>query len=151
MNPPCEDHRSYSVARNPDTVFLLGLLLISGTGQLIAGAPSGSVALLVPPWMLIAWSVTITLAAAIVLAGALWRGRDSTGLMVEAVGRVMLAPTSLAYALAVVASAGAEAGQVAALLVGLAVSSVWRIVQITRAIHGLRRDLTLLEQRQAES
>lgn len=122
--------------RNPDTIFLLGLLFAAGVGQLVSGAESGSVEALVPGWVLIGWSVTLTAGAGITLAGLLWP-RPITGLEVETVGRAMLGPSSLAYAFAVINAGGGSGALVAAILLGLAVSSVWRIHQIRRQLLNL--------------
>ncbi len=135
-------------SRNPDTVFLLALLLTAGAAQFATGAESGSVEALVPTWVLTAWSVLLTLASAVTLLGVCWRSRVS-GILIEAVGRVMLGPACLAYAIAVVVAAGiGGSAQVAGLLLGLCLSSAWRVVQIYRGIDAMRRTMSRISDRQ---
>lgn len=129
--------------RNPDTLFVLSLLLLAGLGQLASGAESGSVEELVPRWLLTGWALLLIGGAGISLTGLLWPGR-LTGLSIEAVGRSMLGPAALAYSVAVASVGGADAALVVALLLGLAAASFWRVHQIRLRLVRLRRDMTAL-------
>jgi len=129
-----------SMIRNPDTVFLLFLLLTAGLGQLVSGTESGSVAALVPRWVALGWALILTTGAGCTLAGVLWRSR-LTGLMVEGSGRIMLAPACLAYAVAILDADPGSGALPAALILALAASSTWRVVQIRRGVMDLQHVL----------
>lgn len=124
------------VGRNPDTVFLLSFLTVSGLTT-VNGATPGSVSEAVPPWIAITWAVILTAGAVVTLAGVLWRS-EVTGILIEAAGRVALAPTALAYAVAIYGAVGSEGAVPVGLLVGLTVSSAWRLRQIRKRIRWLR-------------
>lgn len=129
------------VSRNPDTVFVTTLLLVAGIGLLVAGVEPGSVQDLVPGWVAKVWAVIMSIAAALTLSGAMWP-RYVSGLLIEGVGRVMLGPASLAYAVAIGRAAGIEGGISMGLLVALALSSAWRVYQI---IQEIRRRIRLID------
>ena len=139
-----------SMIRNPDTVFLLTLLLVAGLGQLASGSESDSVSALVPHWVAIGWGVILTTGAGVTLAGVLWRSR-LTGLMVEAAGRIMLGPACLAYAVAIVEAAAWNGALPAGLCLALAASSVWRLVQIRRGVIDLQHILRTMTHAAAEA
>lgn len=132
-----------SDVRNPDTLYILSLLLLAGVGQLASGAESNSVEELVPEWLLTGWAVILILGAGISLLGLLWPGR-LTGLSIEVVGRSMLGPAALAYGVAVASVGGFDAALIVALLLGLAAASMWRVHQIRKRLVRLRHDMTAL-------
>lgn len=136
------------VTRNPDTVFLLALLLVTGLGQLASGTEPAAVEALVPSWMLMAWSGGLTASAGVTLAGIAWPGH-LTGLMIEAVGRIMLAPAATAYAVAIAVAAGPRGAILVGLLAALSAASVWRVWQIHRSIVGLRESVAALTEEQS--
>ena len=120
-------------ARHPDTVFLFGLCLLASVSQLLSGTDPGSVEALVPPALALGWNVLLLAGTLTTLTGVFWRTR-LTGVMLEAVGRVMFAPAALAYAIAVVAVAGWTGLLAALTFAGFAASSGWRIRQIMHAV-----------------
>lgn len=135
------------VSRNPDTIFVLALLLVSGVGILAAGVEPESVNALVAPWMALTWAILLTVGAGVTLLGVLWRS-PTDGLLIETVGRVVLAPAAAAYAVAVVVAAGVGAATVAGLLVALAASSAWRVRQIRAQLRHMRRVMEAIQHRQ---
>lgn len=134
-----------SDARNPDTLFLLSLLLLAGIGQLASGAESNTLEALLPPWLLLAWSLLLIAGSSVSLTGLMCRSR-LTGLSIEVVGRSMLGPASGAYGVAVAVVGGWDAALVVALLMGLTAASLWRVRQIVKRLHRLHRDMATLKE-----
>lgn len=123
-------------ARHPDTVFLLALCLFSGLLQL-SGAPSNSIATLLPTWLTASWAALLIVGAATTLAGVFWRNRV-TGLLLELAGRVCFAPAALIYSGAVIVVTGITGVLAAAPFLGFAASSLWRVTQIHASVVELR-------------
>ena len=140
-------HPPPPVSRNPDTIYVLALLLVSGVGILAAGVEPESVNALVKPWMALTWAILLTVGAGVTLLGVLWRS-PTDGLLIETVGRVVLAPAATAYAVAVVVAAGVGAATVAGLLLALAASSAWRVRQIRAQIRDMRAVMRAIQHRQ---
>lgn len=129
---------------NPDSVLLLALMAVTGFGSLLAGVEPESVTTLVPRWMAVAWGLTLATGAALTLLGVLWR-TETTGLLLEVAGRIALAPTTLAYVVALVAVGAATRGTLLiGILVGIVTASVWRLWQIRRTFKQAHRDLANL-------
>jgi hypothetical protein len=88
-------------ARNPDTIVLLASLAVAGLGLTLAGVPPFAVMILVPKPLALAWSAVLGVAAALALAGVLWRD-ELIGWSLEVGGRIGVACTTAAYAIALV-------------------------------------------------
>lgn len=116
--------------RNPDTIFLFGLCLLAGVGQISAGTGPGTVEALVPEWMALGWVVVLIVGAALVLAGTLWR--TDNGLYLDLIGRVMFGPAALAYAVALSTATNppGSAALAAAPFLGFAIACTVRAWQI---------------------
>lgn len=120
--------------RNPDTVFLFGLCLLAGAGQLGSDKPPGSVEVLVPTWLALAWAALLIFGAVLVLAGVLWR--NDNGLLIELPGRVMFGPAAIAYAVALSAASDdlVTSALAAAPFVGFGIACAVRAWQIFRRL-----------------
>ena len=141
--------QSHVPARSPDTLLLLAVLAVAGAVQIVTGTESGVVGALVHGWMATAWSIIFTLGAALALAGTLWRD-PITGPMIELVGRVMLGPTSAAYALALVVAAGPQGALVAGIYAALGLASGWRVWQVVREVRDVQDNLRTIARHQSE-
>lgn len=97
-------HNRHVYVSPPDTVFLMFLSATSGALSLTGLSASDAVQSIVPFWVGVAWGALLTLGAIIALIGIFWRD-PVTGLEIEAAGRWMLGPASVAYTVALVAYA----------------------------------------------
>lgn len=130
------DFRGRIPSRHPYQVWSLGFLAIGGLGAIIAPQPT-SIASLLPAWQRITWSALIVIAALIGLAAAWWRD-PATGLLAEQAGHAGLAGGAAAYAGALIIETGIRGLVVEAILLGLTVAAIRRIIDI-------REDLRKLE------
>lgn len=131
------DHRTYTNrprAHWGDTTFLLVLCVSSGVTQLLNDDPSEAASQLAPDWLVLVWSGLLTLGSAVTLVGTLWSA-PSRGFSVEFIGRAILAPASLAYAVAIVANGGLAAALAAAYVAGFGVlGSLTRVLELGSAM-----------------
>lgn len=117
-----------------DTWYLLGLIVLSTTGQVISGSFSQAITTTVPLWMAYTSSIMLALGASVTLAGAMWRGSNLTALQIEQVGRATLSFPAVGYAIAVLYYAHLNAGVSAALLMWLGVSCLFRAREIHKGL-----------------
>lgn len=82
----------------PDTLFLMGLCVLSGITQLLTPQ---NLLVNVPFYVSVAWSVLLTLGSATTLAGIFWKNLP-VGSLIEGAGRSMLWPASFAYGLVLI-------------------------------------------------
>jgi hypothetical protein len=120
----------------------IGLLLVSaivGTAILV-GPSNPDIVRVFPGWEALVWAWIVAASSVVGLAGCLWRGRASTGLMLEGAGMLISAAAVAWYVAAVLIGAGQvrSAGQ-AALTAGVwGAMNVWRTVQINFDLRALR-------------
>ena len=126
MPPQLRRHR----ATRLDTLYLLGLILLSTTGQIIFGTFSQAITTTVPLWMAYTSSALLALGAAITLLGSMWRGSNLTALQIEQIGRATLSFPAVGYAAAILYYAQLHAGITSALLIWLGVSCMLRAREI---------------------
>lgn len=84
-----------------DTLFLLAFCVVSALSQIFQPP---SIQALLPSWMIYFWSGILLIGALTSTVGHVWSKANPLslkGLLVEVAGRWMLAPTTLAYASAV--------------------------------------------------
>lgn len=117
-----------------DTYYLLGLILLSVSAQLLTGDFSMAVIESVPLWEVYLSTSLLLAATAITLIGVVWRGTNLVGLQIEQVGRVSLFFPSLGYGAALIWYAQLHAAVSAALLLWLAVSCLLRAHEIHVAL-----------------
>lgn len=95
--------------RDPRELMLLILCLMSGVSYLAGAEAPSSVEQVMPGWLLVAWYVSLTLAGVVGITGNLWPGALGTALLIRLSGQLLASGPAAAYALALVAFAGAAA------------------------------------------
>lgn len=85
-------------SRHPFEVYLLVLAAVSGVPLLLGKPNSGSVQDALPPAMTALWGAMLVLGSTLALAGLYWRGRRSTGLLMERTGLIGVGGAALVYA-----------------------------------------------------
>lgn len=130
------------LARHPDTVLLLGLLVFTATTTTLTGNLSPAVAKVAPLWLGLLWSGTFAIAGFLALLGAMWRD-PLVGWLLELVGRIGLAVTGLGFSLALIAGAS-DAGAAVAIgfVVGITISSGVRAWQVYKRLEEFRGALS---------
>jgi hypothetical protein len=122
-------------ANKEDTLILFFLIGFALTGQLITGEYSQAAEAAIPRPILITSIVLLALGSFFIMAGSLWRGRNSTALEIEVIGRVIVAPGAAAYALVITDAAGLSGGITIAFLIALSVTSIVRVRRIFSGAH----------------
>jgi hypothetical protein len=118
-----------------DTLILFFLIGFALAGQLITGNYSNAVEASIPkPWIIVS-IVFLALGSFFIMVGALWRGKNSVALEIEVIGRFMVGPSALAYAIVIADAAGLSGGISVAFLVALAATSLLRVFNIFRGVH----------------
>lgn len=138
------------IVRNPDTVFLLGMVLLAGLNQLLRddANPSNS-ARIVGDVVANAWAMSLAVTAALCIVGISTVDRI-LGWFLELIGRVVLMGSCLAYASLFVTSPAGQFNLSVALVLGLAMSSGWRIIQIIKDLKKQRRVVNILLEEQGQ-
>lgn len=134
------DTQRYS--RHPDTIVILGLCAVIGALQVLTAEIPASVLALVPFGVGVFWAVAFALAAGAVVLGAFWRD-PVEGWLIELVARIVLFTTAGSYTYAL-GSAITRPGSllIVGFMAGVTISSLARVVQITRRVRQYRADLT---------
>lgn len=109
-------------ARQPDTLFILAALAVSGVILTVTSELPGSVSEVVPRWAGMLWSICVSLAAGSSLAG-LYLKKPLNGLLAIMAGRFVLSGALFAYTIALVTAATTWGSAIIILLVaGIATS-----------------------------
>ena len=130
--------------RNPHQIFLLVLSVIAAVG-LIEGVTGSQIlddALSDPA--VSAWGAFLLIGSVTGLIGMWWK-RTWTGLVVERSGLFTVATAATIYSVLVIRAAP-EAAYTAFVHIAYAGSSYWRVVQITRRLRWVRRQVELLNE-----
>lgn len=127
-----------------DTYYLLGLILLSTTTQIITGDFSQAILATVPSWMAYTSTALLIIGTSVTLLGAAWKGSNLAALQIEMVGRVTLAFPALGYGCGVVYYAHLHAGLAAALLAWLSVSCLLRAHEIKVNVDDFYGDLVMM-------
>lgn len=117
-----------------DTYYLLGLIMLSVSAQLISGDFSQAVVDAVPHWEAYLSTTLLLAATCVTLVGVAWRGTNLAALQIEQIGRVTLAFPAFAYGCALLYYAHLHAGVSAALLFWLTISCALRVHEIRCAL-----------------
>lgn len=124
------DRLEQAVFRPPDTIYLLIIAILSGIAQFLGR--NKAVEQLVPLWIQIPWSIILVVGALVSLTGIFWT-RQPKGVLIEEAGRWMLWPSSLAYAVAVLAYSRNTLSCL--FIVGFSLICVIRILFIRRVLY----------------
>lgn len=117
-----------------DTYYLLGLILLSVSAQLITGDFSMAVIESVPMWEVYLSTSLLLAATSVTMVGVAWRGTNLAGLQIEQVGRISLFFPAFGYGVALLYYAQLHAAVSAALLLWLCVSCGLRAHEIRVAL-----------------
>lgn len=85
-------------SRHPFETYLLLLAAVSGLPLLFGRPNSASIAATLPPPLVAGWGAMLVLGSLLALVGLYWRGRKSTGLVLERTGLVGVGGASIVYA-----------------------------------------------------
>lgn len=149
-------HHLRPSARHPFEVYLLLLSIVSGLPILFGSPAPGSIEAAMPHWGVRVWGAGLALGAVVALLGVLKTRPDSkartvsvTGLVLEQVGLVMVASSTLLYVVVALVYVGVSAIVPIGIVAAYGISCLMRWVQIQRAIDlefRLRREATEGEQ-----
>lgn len=117
-----------------DTFYLLGLIMLSVSGQMLSGDFSTAITDTVPKWEAYTSTSALLLGTSVTLVGVAWRGSNLAALQIEQVGRVILAFPAFCYGIAVLYYAQWHAALTGALLLWLTASCALRWREIYCAI-----------------
>ena len=113
---------------DPRAVFILALSVFSGITALALNLAPGSLEQLMPTWAVVAWGALLTLGSAITLLGML--RQTVTGIILEQVGCIMVAATTVFYSGVVFYELGSQALQSVGIILAWGLSCVLRYVQL---------------------
>lgn len=113
---------------DPRAVFILVLSVFSGLTALALDAAPASLSALLPTWAVIGWGILLALGSAVTLAGML--RQTVNGIIVEQVGSIMVAATTIFYAGIAFWQLGADALQGVGIILAWGLSCIVRWVQL---------------------
>jgi hypothetical protein len=119
--------------RHPFELFTLFLCVITALPTVLRLTPEpSSINQALPPWLAIAWSITLLLGSMAALFGVYWR-RRATGLVMEQLGLAVTGAAALIYAgcILVVGSGGLVP---AGIIGGFGCACLWRWKDLQRII-----------------
>jgi hypothetical protein len=118
--------------RQPHQILLCLWCVIAGLVFVAGVAPTpGSIAALLPSWVLWIWYLLLTVGGIAGIVGAFWpRRRLYTGLQLERTSMIFLASGTAMYMIAMIGTAGARATGAAGFLAAWGAACVWRALQI---------------------
>lgn len=122
--------------RHPFQTFLLSLCVVSGIPLAFGVSTAQSIEATLPPWMAVSWGISLSVGAALGLAGSYWpRQRYAAALTLERVGLVIAGPAATVYAV-VIFVYGWPGGVVAGLItLAFGASCLKRAHDIGKVIH----------------
>lgn len=122
--------------RHPFQTFLLALCVVSGVPLVFGENTASSIAALLPHWMGASWGISLSLGAAIALAGSYWPRRNyATALTLERVGLVIVGPAAVVYALVILIYGGMGGATAALITLAFGASAIKRARDIGKVIH----------------
>lgn len=129
----------YRAGRHPFQRYTLGLCIV-GTLPLLLGEPtSGSIESSLPPPVVLAWGILLTLGCSTTLVGVFWPLREPitprsfvTALFLERLGLAIVWPTAFVYSGIIIAVTGWSGFLVAMLVVGFGWASRRRMRDCAR-------------------
>lgn len=101
-------------SRHPFETYLLLLAAVSGVPLMFGKPNSASIAATLPHTLVVGWGVMLVIGSTLALIGLYWRGRSSTGLVLERAGLIGVGGASVVYASSVMLSAPGFTGSFAA-------------------------------------
>ena len=113
---------------DPRAVFILALSVFSGITALALDVAPGTLEAAVPRWAVLGWGILLTLGSAITLAGML--RQSVTGIIVEQVGCITVAATTIFYSGVAFSVVGAEALQNIGIILAWGLSCILRWIQL---------------------
>lgn len=115
---------------DPRAVFILALSVFSGITAFALEVAPDSLHALLPDWAVFVWGALLTLGSVVTLAGMIMP--TVNGILIEQVGSVMVAATTIFYSVLALWTTGLEAIQVIGLVLawGLACAIRWGQLQI---------------------
>lgn len=122
-----------SARRHPYQVFLGALCVVAGMPTLFGGPKPGTLAHLMPEWMLYLWAATIVVGGAGVVAAAITRN-TLTALYVEGISQLPLCVVATLYAVTIAWVVGYHGLPAAAIVFGFAVAAGVRFYQIATTL-----------------
>lgn len=127
--------------RQPHQILLCVWCVIAGVLFVAGVAPTpGSIAALLPTWVLWIWYLLLTVGGSIGVVGSFWPRRNLyTGLQLERASMIFLATGTCMYMMAMIGAAGARATGAAGFLAAWGAACVWRALQINGDIQTLAK------------
>jgi len=123
--------------RHPFEVMLLVAALLCGILLLVADFRPPSIGIAMPPVIQVTWEVGLVVVGVGGLLGITWPGHLVTGIGIELGAMVLLGTTTAMYSIAVLFVSGRPALIAGAFIGAVAVSSLWRSLQILRDLRKL--------------
>lgn len=120
--------------RHPFQTFMLALCVASGIPLLFGRSNAGSINELLPSWLAVAWGVSLTVGAAVGLAGSYWRGSYANALTAERVGLILVGTAALIYGSLIFVFAGFTGAVAGCVTFGFGASCLRRSSDIGRVI-----------------
>lgn len=117
------------LVREPERVVLAAAIFLVGVASLLATQQPGTIAAVLPTWVLVEWAVTLTLGGAFTLAG-MFIGRR----LLERCGLALTVIGAFTYAAALVSQGGPRAWIVALAFLGITTCSCIRLA-VSTAVH----------------
>lgn len=118
---------------DPRAVFILALSVFTGVTTLALNAGPDSLEALLPTWVVIVWGALLTLGSATTLVGMFLQSVN--GIIIEQVGSVMVAATTLFYSLIAFATIGIDALSVVGIIFAWGLSCGLRWFQLQSLIN----------------
>lgn len=131
---------------NPFEVAVLGIGVTTSSSVLFGWASPTSISSQLSSGFLTAWAGLLLAGSLLALVGLLWWGDWVTGIEIKRPGLVMFAFACAAYSFAAV-GLGSRGMAVAITNGAFALVAVYRVVQVTRGIRALRRDISAVRTR----
>lgn len=121
-------------SRHPFETYLLLLATVSGVPLLFGRTNSGSMNETLPFVVVSAWGAMLVFGSLFALFGLYWRGRPSTGLLMERAGLVGVGGASVIYSAVVLIQAGFDGMFSACIVVGFGLACFAQARRISRRI-----------------
>lgn len=134
-------------SRHPFETYLLALAAVSGLPLLVGQPNSGTINESLPPSVVATWGAMLVLGSSAALAGTYWRGRRSTGLLLERTGLVGVGGAAVIYALLAVANVGTQALFSACITAGFGFACFAQARRISARIRAVLHQIGTLDER----
>ncbi|GAB2963271.1 hypothetical protein GCM10027280_60200 [Micromonospora polyrhachis] len=123
--------------RHPFEIMVLVAALLCGILLIVTDIQPPSINIAMPPFVQATWELGLVLVGVGGLLGITWPGHLVTGIGIELGAMVLLGTTTAMYSIAVFIVSGRPALVAGAFIGAVAVSSLWRSLQILRDLRKL--------------